>query len=241
MNLSLNVLVRAALTTLRISIPTVIDGQRGTIDPRVCDDRLFRWSAALLQQIDLEFDVEGSEHIQPGQSYVVMSNHQSLYDIPALYQSLKCRIRMVAKKELFYVPVWAQAMRAAGFVELDRRDRARAIQSLGRAEQALRSGTNIWIAPEGTRSKTGALGSFKKGGFYLALNTGTPILPVSIDGTHQVLPAKGWRVHNGATVRVTVSEPVDPTAFGHDRRDDLVAAVRDAIGRHLRREASSRP
>ncbi len=159
-----------------------------------------------------------------------MSNHQSLYDIPVLFQTLDLRVRMVAKTELFKVPIWAQAMRASGFVEVDRKNRHRAMESLDNARTALASGTSIWIAPEGTRSDTGELLPFKKGGFHLALGTGARILPVSIDGTREALVARGFRVRNGANVRVTVHPPVNPKEFGRERRAELIAFVRDTIG-----------
>jgi len=158
-----------------------------------------------------------------------MSNHQSLYDIPALYQTLPLRLRMVAKAELFRIPIWSQAMRAAGFVELDRSVRERAIESLERAKAALAEGTSIWIAPEGTRSKSGQLGPFKLGGFHLALGAGARILPVTVSGTRLILPAKGGKVVPGAEVRVTVHEAVDPAAFGGEVNDSLVDRVRELI------------
>jgi 1-acyl-sn-glycerol-3-phosphate acyltransferase len=158
-----------------------------------------------------------------------MSNHQSLYDIPALYQTLPLRLRMVAKAELFKIPIWAQAMRVAGFVELDRSARERAIASLERAKAALAQGTSIWIAPEGTRSRDGSLAPFKLGGFHLAAGAGAHILPVSVAGTRSILPAKGARVVAGAIVRVTVHPPIDPAEYGHEVNDALVQAVRSAI------------
>jgi 1-acyl-sn-glycerol-3-phosphate acyltransferase len=159
-----------------------------------------------------------------------MSNHQSLYDIPVIFQTLNLRVRMVAKTELFKVPVWAQAMRAAGFVEVDRKNRHRALESLENAKRALESGTSIWIAPEGTRSDTGELLPFKKGGFHLALGTGARILPVSIDGTRNALVARGFNVKNGASVKVTVHPPVDPKDWGRERRQELIEHVRQLIG-----------
>ena len=158
-----------------------------------------------------------------------MSNHQSLYDIPVLYRTLPLRLRMVAKAELFRIPIWAQAMRAAGFIELDRSARERAIESLERAKAAIERGTSIWIAPEGTRSQDGSLGAFKLGGFHLAAGAGARILPVTVSGTRAILPAKGARVTPGAEVRVTVHAPVDPADYGGEVTDPLVQAVRRAI------------
>jgi 1-acyl-sn-glycerol-3-phosphate acyltransferase len=231
--MSLYHLALAARDTFRISAWVIWAGNFGTLNDDDADRWLDWWAERVLSDAQIELDVVGREHARADETYVIMSNHQSLYDIPVIFQALKRRIRMVAKKELFYVPVWAQAMRRAGFVEVDRKRRDRAIESLGRAEEALREGRNIWIAPEGTRSKTGQLGPFKKGGFHLAINSGAKILPVTIRGTRDALPADGWRVREGARVQVTISPPLDTADYGLERRDALIAAVRDAIEQPL--------
>lgn len=227
--MSIGHLLHAAAVTLRISVPTIFEGLRGTLRPEVCDARLDWWSNQIVARAEITLNVTGAERARTGAAFVVMSNHQSHYDIPVLYQSLPLRLRMVAKSELFRVPIWAQAMRAAGFVELDRGARDRAIRSLDRAKQALADGTSIWIAPEGTRSRDGMLGAFKLGGFHLALGAGARILPVTISGTRHTLPAKGAHVTPGATVRVTIHAPIDPADFGSEVGEPLVRAVRDAI------------
>ncbi|HEY4157963.1 MAG TPA: lysophospholipid acyltransferase family protein [Polyangiaceae bacterium] len=230
--MSLGYLLHAAYATLRISIPTIRDGLRGTLTPELCDQRLLGWSSALVERARIDVRVHG-ELPDGSESFVVMSNHQSLYDIPVLYRAFPLRLRMVAKAELFRVPLWAQAMRRAGFVELDRSDRDRAIRSLDRARDALSSGTNVWIAPEGTRSPDGRLGEFKRGGFYLAVGARSRILPVSIRGTRQVLAARAYRVKPGAQVDVTFHAAVDPKDFGLDVTPELLAAVHDSIERGL--------
>lgn len=227
--MSIGHLLRATGVTLRISIPTLFDAVMGKLTPEVCDARLDWWSKRLLDQAQVSLRTSGVEHARGPRSFVVMSNHQSLYDIPALYQTLPLRLRMVAKAELFRIPIWAQAMRAAGFVELDRSARERAIESLERAKLALARGTSIWIAPEGTRSRDGSLGPFKLGGFHLAVGAGAPILPVTVAGTRMILPAKGARVAAGAIVRVTVHPAINPSAHGNEVNDALVHAVRASI------------
>lgn len=226
--MSLGHLLHAAQVTLRVSIPTLFDALRGKLSAEACDRRLAWWSQELLSKAQVSLHSSGVERARGG-PFVVMSNHQSLYDIPALYQTLPLRLRMVAKAELFRIPIWAQAMRAAGFVELDRSARERAIESLERAQFALGQGTSIWIAPEGTRSKDGQLGPFKSGGFHLAVGAGARILPVTVSGTRAILPAKGASVLPGAEVRVTVHDAIDPAAFGGEVSDALVAAVREKI------------
>jgi len=229
-------MTRAIVETAWISVPTVVQGSVGRLTPEACDRRLDSWSRRLLEHAEIEVTTYGLEHWPAGEAFVIMSNHQSLYDIPVLFQALKRRIRMVAKTELFKIPVWSAAMRAAGFVEVDRQNRGAAIASLNRAKRALAEGTSIWIAPEGTRSDSGRLGSFKKGGFHLALDTGARILPITVVGTRDVLVARGGEVRPGAQVSVTLSEPVDPKAYGEERKEELIDAVRAAIARHMPEE-----
>jgi 1-acyl-sn-glycerol-3-phosphate acyltransferase len=238
--MSLAHLLHAARVTLQVSVPTLIDALRGTLTAELCDVRLDWWSKELLAKAAISLQVSGREHALGSRAFVVMSNHQSHYDIPVLYRSLPLRLRMVAKSELFRIPVWAQAMRAAGFVELDRGARERAIRSLERAKEALAHGTSIWIAPEGTRSRTGALGPFKLGGFHLAVGARACILPVTISGTRSALPAKGSRVTPGATVHVAIHQPIDPADFGFQADEPLVEAVRAAIESGLEPHARGR-
>jgi 1-acyl-sn-glycerol-3-phosphate acyltransferase len=226
-------IAHAVWQTLRISVPTIWEGLRGTLTPEACDRRLAEWSAAIVKRASIDLRVDGKEHATPGESFVLMSNHQSLYDVPVIYQALDRRIRMVAKKELFRVPIWGRAMQRAGFIALDRQSRERSRESLAASAQVLARGTSIWIAPEGTRSRDGSLGEFRKGGFHLALQSGCRIVPISVIGTRQVLPAKGAHITDGCRVRVVIHPPVDPRSFGEERKTELIAQVRSAIASAL--------
>jgi 1-acyl-sn-glycerol-3-phosphate acyltransferase len=198
----------------------------------VAEERLAWWSAKLLRDARVTLAITGCDNAGDGsEPLVVMSNHQSLYDIPVLFQSGLGRLRMVTKAELFKVPVWGPAMKASGFIRIDRGDREQAVGALREEGRALlASGTRVWIAPEGTRSMTGKLGRFKSGGFRMALEQGVRILPVAIEGTRDVLPAKGVVVQTGARVKVTILPPLDPAAYGVERRRALMTEVRRAIG-----------
>jgi 1-acyl-sn-glycerol-3-phosphate acyltransferase len=218
--------------TLAISFPTVVDALAGRLTKQICDDRLAGWSKAVVENVRLTLHVSGREHLRPGETYLVMSNHQSLYDIPVLFQVIGPNVRMVTKKELFTVPFFGAAMAAAGFIKIDRTDRHRAIRSLDEARQLLSSGTHVWIAPEGTRSRSGKLLPFKKGAFYLAFEAKLPILPVTLRGTRDVLAAKGVLSYPGARVDVTMHEKIDPRPYlerGRDGRDVLMDDVRRVI------------
>jgi 1-acyl-sn-glycerol-3-phosphate acyltransferase len=139
---------------------------------------------------------------------------------------------MIAKKELFRVPIFGNALAAAGFIAIDRGNTESAIRNLERARSLLESGTHVWIAPEGTRSVTGQLLPFKKGGFHLAFESELPILPVTLSGTRDVLPAHGVLSHRGARVRVTFHPSIDPRPYaarGRTGRTDLMSRVRTAL------------
>ena len=169
------------------------------------------------------------DRVPEGETFILMSNHKSLYDVPLLIESFPRTLRMVTKAELFRVPIWGPAMREAGFIEIDRKDSAQAKEGLEVAKARLGAGINVWIAPEGTRSRSGELGRFKSGGFRLALGTGVRILPIGIRGTEKILKADGVLVSRGASVEIEFGEPVDPKAFGNGKRADLVNVVRDSI------------
>ncbi len=234
---SLLLSLRNVYETLYVSAPTVVDAFRGTVTRQVCDDRLEAWASRVVANSEMMISVHGRENIDPAKTYLVMSNHQSHYDIAVIYYVLGSTIRMVAKRELFGLPVFGKAIRAAGMISIDRQDKASAIASLDDAKEKLALGIPMWIAPEGTRSPSGALQPFKKGGFVLALATGAPILPVSIRGTRDVLQAKSIMTRSGVEVFVTIHPEIDPKRYADSdpkiARDALSEAVRSAIATGL--------
>lgn len=222
--------------TLRISIPTVIDAYFGTGSPERCDSRLMSWSKRILRCAKVHLDIQGQPLPTNDETFVVMSNHQSFYDIPVMYQTLRRRLRMVAKTELFQIPIWSRAMRESGTIELNRSDRRAALETLKKAGEQIRQGTNVWIAPEGTRSRTGVMGPFKSGGFHMALEAEVKILPVSIVDSLHVMSANSLIMTPKQTIHVVVHEPVDTMAFGRRKRDELATVVRAAIASGLPEE-----
>ena len=215
--------------TLAISAPTVVDGVLGRVTIAKCDERLRRWARRLLDQAGATRSAGSLAHVPPDEVFVVMSNHRSLYDVPALIEAYPRTLRMVAKSELFRVPVWGPAMRESGFVPIERNNGAKAKEGLDIAKARLSQGINIWIAPEGTRSRTGELGKFKTGGFRLAAAAEVRILPVAVRGTENILPADGFRVSRGAKVEVSFGTPIDPAEYKNGGRAELIRVVRHAI------------
>lgn len=223
--------------TFAISFPTVVDAALGRVTKAKCDERLRSWAENVVAHLRIELDVTGSEHVERGRAYLVMSNHQSHYDIPVLFVVAGPNIRMIAKKELFKIPIFGPAIHEAGFISIDRSNRSRAMVSLDQAREAVEGGVHVWIAPEGTRSKTGELLPFKKGGFNLAMDAKIPILPITIDGTKDILPPNAVRSRAGARVRVVIHPPIEPappSGNGLNRkqtRDQLMSDVRRALER----------
>ncbi|NRA35255.1 MAG: 1-acyl-sn-glycerol-3-phosphate acyltransferase [Polyangiaceae bacterium] len=231
--ISLAILGHAAVQTVRVSAPTMVDEYLGTSSVRVHNARLLSWGRAFCKRAELRLDVAGRENITDGESYIVMSNHQSHYDIPVLFDALSIPLRMVAKKELFDIPVMSHAMRYSGFVEIDRGNQRAAVQSIKEARAKLRSGLSLWIAPEGTRSEDGQLLPFKRGGFQLARMAKARILPVSLSGTRFVLRPGSGEVHRGVSVKVTIHPPVDPRSYKSKEVDQLVEQIKTTIASGL--------
>jgi 1-acyl-sn-glycerol-3-phosphate acyltransferase len=220
--------------TLVISWPTVVDALANRVTMRECDIRLASWAAEIAKNSAYDLEVVGRDNLGTrGESFLVMSNHQSLYDIPVLFHVLGANLRMITKAELFKVPVFGPAMKHAGFISIDRSNRERAMKSLAVAKEKVEGGLNVWIAPEGTRSKTGELLPFKKGGFNLAIEAGLKVLPVTLCGTREILPAKGTRSRPHAEVRVTIHPPIDAKPYAtrglKAGREALMKDVRAAL------------
>jgi 1-acyl-sn-glycerol-3-phosphate acyltransferase len=219
--------------TIAISVPTVVDAMLGRVTKETCDARLARWATRIVAHTRMEVTVTGREHMAPGATYLLMSNHQSHYDIPVLFYVIGANLRMLGKVELFKIPIFGEAAHQAGFIAVDRSNRQQALKSLEVAKETIASGVHVWIAPEGTRSRTGELLPFKKGGFTLALEAGLPVLPITIQGTKDALHANDFRSVRGAKVRVTIAPPLESKSYAEGdlktKRARLMTDVRRAI------------
>lgn len=170
--------------------------------------------------------VSGREHVVPGQSYVVVANHQSHFDILAIYGWLGIDIRWVMKMELRKVPVLGLACEKLGHVYIDRSNSHRAQASIDAAKSQLKNGTSIFFFPEGTRSLDGRLLPFKKGAFKLAKELNLPILPVTIRGSHDILPAKTLNLFPGA-MDIIIHPPI--LLDGDSTEESLLQQARERI------------
>ena len=196
------------------------------------------WARSMLGFAGIRVEVVGKENLVPG-PLVVIANHRSLLDIPILFEALPYDVCFVAKKELFYIPVFGIAMKLMGHVMVDRGDKAQAKESIRKAAAQIKGGTTITVFPEGTRSNVEAMRPFKKGAFILSIQSGVPILPVTLGGSLQVLEPGEWFAHPGV-VRVIVHPAIAVTGYTMETKDELVARTSDMIGSALTLPAGPR-
>ena len=166
------------------------------------------WTWAILKVGGIRLRVQGLDRLDSSRQYIFIANHQSNLDIPVLIQGLrKFQLRWIAKKQLAYVPFFGWALWASRHILVDRSDRAGAMAGLKKAKERIAGGISVVIFPEGTRSADGQLLPFKRGGFLLAVQAKTPIVPITINGSSAILPRGDWRLRAGE-VEVIVSEPI---------------------------------
>jgi len=186
------------------------------------------WARSILWVSGISVKVNGLSNIDPNQSYIFMSNHQSNFDIPVLLGGMMFQTRWLAKAELFKVPIFGRAMRRAGFISINRSDRESAFQSLRKAADIIRAGTSVLIFPEGTRSEDGKIRAFKKGGFVLAVDASVPVVPIVIRGTFQVMPKQRLRIRPGPTA-INILKPVETSGHTRATRDELMGEISDIM------------
>lgn len=184
--------------------------------------------------------VIGREHIDKKQSYVIVANHQSHFDIFVLYGWLGIDFKWVLKQELRKIPGLGIGSEKVGHIFIDRSNSERAIASINAAKKKIVNGTSVIFFPEGTRSRTGRLGEFKKGAFKFALDIGLPLLPVTIINTRKILPPHSINLLPGRATMV-VHEKIEVAGYSDANMDELMGKVRSAIQSGLDRYADPLP
>lgn len=200
--------------------------------PRI--DAVIRWWArSWLLASGTGVTVEGQENIDPSKSYVVVANHLSTLDIMVCFLAVPVPIRYLAKKELFRIPLLAQAMRAIGIIEVDRAARTSIHNSVNRqAKELIEHERSIIIYPEGTRPRDGVMKPFKKGAFTMAIASQLPVLPLSIHGTYQAAaPGRPW--FRGGEVTAVVDPSIPTEGMTAADTDDLRDRVREIIAKRV--------
>jgi putative phosphoserine phosphatase/1-acylglycerol-3-phosphate O-acyltransferase len=184
------------------------------------------WAELSTALAGIDLRVEGEGHVWSHRPAVFIFNHQSAIDVVLVLKLLRRDVTGIGKKEIRSNPIFGPVFGAAGVVFIDRTDTRKAIEAMQPAVDALRDGTSIAIAPEGTRSRTPRLGRFKKGAFHIAMQAGVPIVPIVIRNALDVLP-RGAVVMRPATVEAVVLPPIDTTGWTLENLDDEIAAVRN--------------
>ncbi len=192
---------------------------------------LYRWAMWIvhtgLRAGGIRIEATWRAKLDPAKRYIFLSNHVSNLDPPVLLPLIPGRASVFIKRSLMKLPVIGYAMKLGDYIPVDRDGRVEsAKESVTRAVQVLKKGLHIMSFVEGTRSRDGRLQPFKKGPFYLAKETGAPVVPVSIRGTESMMKKGSLKIYPG-TAHVTFHEPLDPNGFA--TREELMAAVRGAI------------
>ena len=192
------------------------------------------WAKAVVSVCPLmDVSVEGEEHLNHQNPYILVCNHQSIADIIVALH-LKHPFKFIAKKELFWIPFLGWSMQLAGYIPLVRGNQLSGKQALEKAKSYIQRGTSVLFFPEGTRSPDGEIHSFKAGAFKLAAETNVPVLPMVIDGTYNFIP-KGTRIFSRTVkVKLTVLEPKIPCGTGNASIERFIHEVRSDMIHHLK-------
>lgn len=233
-------MIRSIIAFLGIAVVTVVYSVAVMLHMALFRDRdVFfiyarSWSRWLLRLAGIRVQLSGSEHVQPGQRYIYVANHASLFDIPVLLATVPDNIRIMYKRELASIPVFGWGLRMSPFIAVDRDNSREAAAQIEQAVQSMRSGSSVVVFPEGTRSADGSVGDFKRGAFTLAARAGRPLVPVALVGTATVMPARTWRL-KGGTVRCIVLPPVELPKDMPSRADERRAMehVHARIAEHV--------
>lgn len=187
------------------------------------------WARVIVFALGIKLIIEGSENILKDKSYVVVANHQSQIDIPILVMAVRTNLRIIAKKELFKIPFLGWGMKAVGMLEVDRSNHKQSIETLKKAENIVKEQhLSVLVFPEGTRSPDGKIHPFKKGPFVLSINTGLPILPVSVSGTGHITP-KGKLQINRGRVKIIIHPPIPVENWELKDRDKLLEETHKTV------------
>lgn len=184
------------------------------------------WAWLIVKTTGVRVCVSGLDHIDPLRSYVFAANHQSIYDIPIVFTSLPSQVRIVAKQSLGRIPFLGWHLHRAGHLLVDRQNPGAAI--VRKMARLVGERHSLIVFPEGTRSVDGAVARFKGGSFVFALESGMPIVPISIAGSRHVMK-KGRLMVCPGDVTVTVHAPIDTSGVGRDGVRELAERVRDVV------------
>lgn len=187
------------------------------------------WSKCILWTFGIKVAVRGYEYVDARKSYVFVSNHASMFDIPTVVVALQGNVNIVFKKELTRVPIWGWALRYGHFIMIDRSNPRDAIASIERAVKSIREGHSVILFPEGTRTRDGKMQPFKRGAFLLAVKAGVPVVPVTINNTFGILPKGSLKV-KPTDISVILGKPILTEGLnGKSSELELMEQVHNAV------------
>ncbi len=186
------------------------------------------WSKQALWIANLRVTVKGLENIDPKKTYIICANHLSLIDIPLLFAVLPFRVRFLAKRSLFYIPIFGWSLYIAGFIPVDRGVTSKARRSIERGARRIKKGPSLIVFPEGTRSSVDGVNHFKTGAFTMAIRSSIPVLPVAIRGTFDVIPKTSLKVVPGPA-NVIIGKPIFTDALKMKDKESLRRETQSAV------------
>jgi 1-acyl-sn-glycerol-3-phosphate acyltransferase len=189
------------------------------------------WAKMLLAVANTRVEIIGADNILMGKPQIFMANHQSDFDVLIVLAHLPGQFRWIVKKELFQIPIFGRAMQGAGYIEIDRENREKAMMSIDKAAMKIREGKSVMSFPEGTRSKDGKIKPFKQGMFYLAIRSGVPIVPITIIGAGEIMPKRSLHIKPGR-ITLIIDKPIDVSGYSIENRQELVDKVQNVIARN---------
>ena len=192
-----------------------------------------RWSRDNLWLSRARVEIEGLNNVDGSRPQILVANHSGLHDILSLAAYLPIQFRWIAKKSLFRVPFMGWHMRRSGYIAIDRENPRDAAKSIIDASREIQGGVNAVAFPEGTRSRTGSLGGFHSGAFALALRTGVPLVPVTLDGSYRVIAPKTLQVNPGTIIRIKIDHPVNLSSYSKGEKHRLMEDVFQTMSRNL--------
>lgn len=186
------------------------------------------WAPGMLFFYGAKVETVGLENIDRSKPYIYIANHQSFVDIPVLFAALDVNIYFIAKEELKKMPFIGWYMTAVGMIFIDRSDRRKSLLSLKKAASIIDGGKNVIMFPEGTRTKDGKIGSFKKGTFVLASMANVDLLPIKLENTAKIWNPNNQKISAG-NVKVTVGKSIDTSDLNGKNMNEFIETTRDNL------------
>ena len=186
------------------------------------------WAYTMLAVSFVRMEIKNKNKILKGTPYIIISNHQSHYDIITLVTTLGIQFRWIIKKEILKLPIFGYALYASRNIFIDRSNTARAIESINKGIDRLPKGVSVMVFAEGTRSPDGQIHEFKKGGFVTAVRLKIPILPVTVNGSRRVMRKGGFTLKPGK-IQIVIGDPIDTSGYTTDTVQELIDKTRQTI------------